>query len=319
MRRFAAAVTAAFMLILTLSGCGDRTAPDDGKLRVVCTVFPQYDFVREIASDKVELKMLLPLGMESHDFKLENLSIADLKTAGSADLFLYIGGESDSEWVGELRDTLNVKNTKWIALTDMTDTLEEEESDSMTAEGSGEHGHGENGYDEHVWTSPLRAVEITRYIAGVLCELDPDNADFYNANCSSYAERLGGLDAALRSVAESAKRRTLIFADRFPFRYLCADYGIDFDAAFNGCSESGDPSVAQINSLCKTAESTGAPVIFYMENSDPLYARRIAEMTGARPLMLHSCHTVTKDEFSGGATYLSLMKENIGKIAEALG
>ena len=312
----------AFLVALSMcSGCVKKTDAAGEKLSVVCTIFPQYDFVREIAGNMVDLKMLLPMGVESHDFKLENLTVTDLNMVGSADLFIYIGGESDEQWVGQLKDTVKNESTRWLALTDMVDILSEEESESMTAdaEHDSDHDHGEDEYDEHVWTSFKRAAKIVSFITDALCELDPDNSDAYSKNCDDYIGKLNALDNRMVGLTESAARNTLIFADRFPFRYLCDDYGIEYDAAFKGCSSSADPSVAQITSLCERAESTHSTVIFYMENSNTVYAEQIAEKVGAKTLMLHSCHTVTKAEFSAGVTYLSLMEKNIENISEALG
>lgn len=311
------------MACLPIVGC-DSKVDDDTRLSVVCTVFPQYDFIRQIAGDKVNLKMLVPLGTESHDFLLENLTVNDLKTVATADLFIYIGGESDSDWVEELKNTVNDKGTRWIKLIDTVETLKEVESQSMT-EGHG-HDHGEHhhhsysAYDEHVWTSPKRAKTIVSVLSEVLCELDSENREFYLSNTEKYVGELDRLDKTLEAAVEgvSKEKRKMIFGDRFPFRYLCADYSIEFDAAFQGCSSSVDPSVAQITSLTKNAAESGCKVIFYMENSNPLFAEKIAESINGEAVLLHSCHTFSKKELEGGATYISTMSENIKKISEAL-
>ena len=160
-------------------------------------------------------------------------------------------------------------------------------------------------------------LSIVEVITETLCELDSPNAEDYKANAESYKDELNDLDAELTRATEN-KRGTLIFADRFSFRYLCHDYGLSFDAAFSGCSSTTDPSVAQINSLCVSATDSNAKVIFFMENSNQLYADGIAKRVNATTKLLHSCHNVSSREFSDGAAYLSLMKNNVECITEAL-
>lgn len=310
--KIAAVVVAAMMLVCT-AACGMKEKNGDGRLTVVCTIFPQYDFVREIAGDKADIRMLLPFGVESHDFGLESLTVADLFLVGKADLVIYVGGESDEAWVKKIRSTVK-GNAEWMALTDTVSGLSELTSKSMEKE----DGEEEEEYDEHVWTSPKRAADIVCAITEKLCALDPGNSAVYRANCDAYLIKLGELDAELNSAVENARIKTLVFADRFPFRYLCADYGLDFDAAFPACSSSADPSALQITSLCSTAKENGAGVIFHMENSKTVYAERIASAVGAKVMLLHSCHTITEKEFKSGENYISIMKQNIKNITEAV-
>ncbi len=304
--------------VFLFSGCKTDEEKNQN-INVVCTVFPQYDFVRQIAGDKVNLKMLVPLGTESHDYKLENISVADLKAVHEADLVVYVGGEGDAKWIEKLKSTVE-NNALWLALTDMTELLPEASTDNMH-HGHEHHEHEEHhknldSFDEHVWTSPKRAAQIVENITRQLCLIDPNNADFYNANCNNYVSEILDLDRQLLEFKANGK--CLVFSDRFPFRYLCADYGLSFDAAFSGCSTVTDPSVAQINKLCKSATEHNAKVIFYIESSNQIFAQGIAEKVGAEPLLLHSCHNVSLKEFSKGATYVSLMKNNIANISKAV-
>ena len=308
------------MLLVSLCGCGSSINKSSGKLKIICTIFPQYDFVRNIAGDHVDLKMLVPFGMESHDFSLENMTVADVANVGASDLVIYTGGESDSDWISTLKSSVS-DSTEWLALTDIVEPLPEQLSQSMNishVHSDGHHEHEENEIDEHVWTSPKRAVEIVEALRDKLSALDPQNAGIYNDNAADYIEKLKLLDKEMTETAASAKKKTLIFADRFPFRYLCADYGLNYDAAFPGCSSSTDPSVAQIESLTAAAVKDGAKAVFYLENSNGIYVKQIAGKVGAKALMLHSCHQVTRDEFKNGASYIGLMNENIEKIREAL-
>lgn len=323
MKRLLSFVLLLAILVTVLTGCGGSDGNSD-KLSVVCTVFPQYDFVRNIAGDKADIKMLVPLGVESHDFQLENLTVAELKTVAKADLVIYVGGESDLDWITELKNTVN-GDASWRAMTDMVETLEEISSDSMEhihdhTHDSEEHHHHEQhtAYDEHVWTSPKRVITVVKAITDELCRLDPKNSEFYKDNGQRYIEELNKLDNMLESVCQNGEKSKLIFGDRFPFRYLCADYGLEFDAAFSGCSSGVDPSVAQMTSLTKNAMESGAKVIFYMENSNPVFAESIAKTVSGRAELLHSCHTFSKDELLSGVTYISVMLDNIEKISEAL-
>lgn len=324
MKKTIAIILCLVFQISVFSGCAEKNVEQNGKLRVVCTIFPQYDFVRQIAGDKVELKMLLPFGMESHDFSLENMSIADIKSVAEADLVIYTGGEGDKRWIETLKETVH-NDALWLALTDTTELLPVVISSSMEDDHrhdeTCEHDHDEDHehsreLDEHVWTSPLRAVSAVEAITETLCIADPENAEMYNTNSEKYKRELELLHEELKQ-ATVGTNGTLIFADRFSFRYLCHDYGLSFDAAFSGCSSTTDPTVAQINSLCVSATTSDAKVIFYMENSNLLYAEGIAERVGAETKLLHSCHNVSRKDFNGGATYISLMKNNVQSITEA--
>ncbi len=320
MRRYLSLALSVLLLLTVMVGCGTDSVTDD-RMSVVCTVFPQYDFVRNIAGDKVDIKMLVPLGTESHDFQLENLTVSELKTVATADLVIYVGGESDLDWITELNASVK-DNAVWLALTDTVETLEEISSDSMEHIYGHEHGdhheHKHTAYDEHVWTSPKSAVAIVNAITDELCRLDPQNLEAYKTNCEKYIKKLNVLNSDLEAACKNSSKNTLIFGDRFPFRYLCTDYGLKFDAAFSGCSSGVDPSVAQMTSLTKSALQSGVKVIFYMENSDPVFAESIAKTVGGKAMLLHSCHTFTKQELDSGVSYLSVMRENIEKIAEAL-
>ena len=319
------ALALVLLLIFSFSGCSKKETANEGKIKVVCTIFPQYDFVRQIAGDRVDLKMLLPFGMESHDYNLESMSIADIKSVAESDLVIYTGGEGDKRWIETLKNTVD-NNALWMSLVETTELLPVVISSSM----EDHHHHDENcehdhenihehsaEYDEHVWTSPKRVLEIVDAITEKLCELDSVNAENYKQNAEKYKFELNLLSEELTKATEN-KQVTLVFADRFSFRYLCHDYGFSFDAAFSGCSSTTDPSVAQINSLCISASKSNVKTVFYMENSNTLYAEGIAERVGATTKLLHSCHNVSSKDFSNGVTYLSLMKNNVQSITEAL-
>lgn len=307
-------VICVFVLAL-LCGCQANRKSDD-KLNIVCTIFPQYDFVREIVGEHANVSMLVPGGVESHDFQLENMTVADMKKVSNADMVIHVGGQSDSDWINELKNTISNKDIEWVALQNLVESIDGYYLEDQHSEHDG-HDH-ENALDEHVWTSPKRAVEIVDKLTEQICNLDKQNQDVYKNNCERYISELNDLDRSLQNIVLTANNKTLLFADRFPFRYLCVDYGFSFDASFLGCSTVTDPSVHQIANLTEKAEQIGAKVIFYMENSNPIYAEQIANKVGAKVLMLHSCHTLTKAEIEQGKSYISIMEENIKNISEAV-
>ena len=254
-------------VLVMFSLCGCKGKKQDDRLKVVCTVFLQYDFVREIAGDLVDLEMLLPFSVESHDFSFDSLSVVELKKIASADLFIYIGGPSDKGWVEELETTVKNNSLEYLPIIEATEILNESLSDSMEhndAHSDHHHSDSEN-IDEHIWTSPKRAIEIVEFLENKLCEADAKNSEIYKSNAKAYKEKLLNADKALLKIEKSGKK--LIFADRFAFRYLCYDYGFSYDAAFPGCSAATDPSVSQIASLTKSARDSKATSIFYLENS----------------------------------------------------
>ena len=322
MKRIAALICSLLLSFCLLSGCTE-TKGGKNRLSVVCTIFPQYDIVRQIAGDSVELNMLLPYGMESHDFKLENLSVKDLALVAEADIIISVGGGSDSIWVNELREKVGNSNQVWAELCDFTETLCTEEHDHENGsephdshEHFHEHSH-EHLIDEHIWTSPKRMRESAVKIADILISAEPVIADICNEGLSRFTTRLGALDIEFAKLGAEAQKPA-IFADRFSFRYLFHDYGLEYVAAFTGCSSSVDPSVLQITEITQRAIENSTNTIFYMENSNTKYAKKIAESVGAKPKMLHSCHNISKQEMKNGADYISLMTNNLAALKEAV-
>lgn len=315
MKRILNVLLSAFFVLFLFTGCGGKQSSDD-RLKIVCTIFPQYDFVRQIAGDSVDLQMLLPYGMESHDYRLENLTAKDMETVMNADIFIYVGGESDRTWVNELKSTVGGANVRWLALSDMTETLCIEEHDHEHGNGH-THEHDGEEIDEHIWTSPLRVIDVVEKICDVLTELDPENAELYENGTEKFKSELSELDDGFRAL-NGMNGETVVFADRFPFRYLFEDYSIAYAAAFTGCGEGADPSALQIVSLCNIARECETDTVFYMESSNSAYAETVAGTVGADCKMLHSCHSVTKAEFKSGATYISLMKKNLEILTETV-
>jgi zinc transport system substrate-binding protein len=287
---------------------------------VVATIFPPWDFVRAIAGisgdggaaeSGVELTMLLKPGSESHSYEP---SPQDIIAIQNCDVFIYVGGESD-EWVDRVLDSMDTSRMKIISLMDCVEVVEEEIVEGMEEEEEEEEGPA---YDEHVWTSPRNASLIVQKISGALCEADPNRAALYQANTAAYQKELDALDGTFREITGGAARRTLIFGDRFPFRYFTDAYGLDYYAAFPGCSTETECSAATLAFLINKVKAEKIPVVFHIEFSNGKIADAVAEGSGAEKRLLHSVHNVSRDELASGASYLGLMKQNAETLRATL-
>ncbi|MDR2864096.1 MAG: metal ABC transporter substrate-binding protein, partial [Spirochaetaceae bacterium] len=289
------------------------------------TIFPPYDFTREIAGDKVNLTMLLPPAIETHSFQP---TPRDIITIQNSDVFIYTGGESD-EWIRWILASMDTGGIKIISLMDCVNPVEEEIVEGMQPEDdeSGEEllisvGNDLSGedkeYDEHVWTSVQNAKSIVQKISAVLCELDRKNADFYKENTRRYLAKLDDLDQAFQSVVDKGQRKTIVFGDRFPFRYFVDSYNLSYYAAFPGCSTETEPSAETVAFLINKIKAEHIPVIFFIELSNERMADMISEETGAKKLLLHASHNISKKDFENGESYYSLMTGNVESLKEAL-
>ncbi|MCI7137003.1 MAG: metal ABC transporter substrate-binding protein [Candidatus Limivicinus sp.] len=311
-------------LILSLCACGEAPAESGGEgLNIVCTVFPAYDFAREIAGEKANVVLLVPPGSEAHSFEPTPQDIIRIE---NCDLLLCNGGESEA-WLEEI---LEGRENDILTLTmmDCVETLEEETKEGMQAtehshEEHNEHEHEEHGheeeYDEHVWTSPVNAELIVSALCERLCEIDPENGSFYRANWKNYVAELQELDAAIRKTVENGKFDTLIFADRFPVRYFVEEYGLDYYAAFPGCADDTEPSARTVAFLIDKVREEGIPAVMFIEFSNEKMADVICEDTGCEKLLFHSCHNVSAEQLKKGVSYLELMWANVESLKEALG
>lgn len=309
-----------FLLIpILLPSCALQIKEDKQEkngLYIVCTAFPQYDFLKNIAGGAATIELLLPPGAETHNFGVKDLSPSKLAELADADLFIYIGGENDSALVSELRTALPNSKTQYISLISLVSSLLDQ-SDIAEDDHDNDHDHDKNTFDEHVWTSPKRAKEIVSALTEILSSEDKQNKDLYEHNAATYIEQLEMLDAAMTALCSSAEKKTLIFADRFPFRYLCHDYGLTALAAFSGCSTEIEPSLSALDRLYNAALAQNIKIILYVDGSDSLYAENMADRLGGNAKLLHSCHNLTKVEFET-ASYISLMQQNIEVLKSAL-
>ena len=325
MKKHISVILTAVLAAVCLSACGQSGKTEDAgasELSVVATIFPPYDFTRQIAGDDADVIMLLSPGAESHSYEP---TPQDIRTIQSCDLFIYTGGESDV-WVEDILSSMGDQMPETLRLVDCVPTVTEEIVEGM------EHGHEEHEdhgdhedledheeeTDEHVWTSPQNAIKIVENITSRLCEMDPDNAGSYEKNSAGYIEQLEMLDASFWEVVGQAERRTILFGDRFPFRYFADEYGLEYYAAFPGCSDETEASAATVAFLINKVNEEQIPVIFTIERSNGKLADSICEATGAEKRILYSCHNVTGNQLDSGATYLSMMMENVESLRAAL-
>lgn len=306
-----------YILIAIISfsfvGCGAKKENND-KISVAATTFSSYDFTRQIAGGKVELSMLLPPGSESHSFEPTPQDIIKIQ---NSDIFIYVGGENDA-WVDTILDGIDTSKTKVITLLDCVKPVEEEVVEGMQEEE--EEASEEEGpeYDEHVWTSPANAKLIVEKISVSLQNADSKNADTYKKNTANYLKKLDELDTSFKDVVSNAKRKTIIFGDRFPFRYFADAYGLKYYAAFPGCSTDTEASAKTVKFLIDKVKSEKIPVVFHIELSNKKMANSISEQTGAKVLELHAAHNISKIDFENGVTYLDIMNKNVTALKEAL-
>lgn len=308
-------------LCLALCACGQQAqAPEtDGGVNIVATVFPAYDFARQIAGDDGNVTLLIPPGSEAHSYEPTPQDIIRIQ---NCDLLVCNGGESEA-WLDEILGGMG-NEIPTVVMLDCVDALTEEDKDGMQVHEHHDHDHDhdeheDEEYDEHVWTSPVNAQLICRAISAALCQADPAHASDYTARCTDYCAELQALDADFRSVIANAKRHTLIFADRFPVRYFVEEYGLDYFAAFPGCADDAEPSARTVAFLIDRVREEQAPAVLYIEFSNQKMADIVCEDTGCEKLLFNSCHNVTADQLRGGVTYLELMRGNLETVKEALG
>ncbi len=296
---------------LPLCSCG--TTQDDGGVSVVTTIFAPYSFACELAGDKAEVTMLLPAGADSHSY---DPTPKDLLAVSKCDIFIYVGGEADS-WVENIIAAAENPDMKIIKLIDHTEGLICADHDH---DHNHEHdeGHDHSEYDEHVWTSPRNAALASEAIAAALCEVDEENAAFYEENLAAYKTELSALDEEFKAIVAGGARTELIFGDRFPLIYFTEAYGLSYHAAFPGCASNTEPSAATLAELISHVEEEDIPVVFHISLSTGNIADTICSETGAKKLTFNACETVSRADFDAGVTYIELMRANAEALRIAL-
>lgn len=303
-------------MIFLLAGCSGNENGNDNKINIVCTTFPQYDWVREIIgeSEEFQLTLLVDKGTDFHSYQP---TVEDITKISSSDVFIYVGGESD-EWVD---DVISQAVNKDIIAINMMDVIK-----SDLKEEDHDHEHGDLNpqaveYDEHIWLSLKNAVNITEYIKDKLVSLDPDNSKNYKENADYYIKKLKELDIEYKEIVETSSKNTLVFGDRFPFKYMAEDYGLNYYAAFSGCSAESEASFEKIVELAEKIDEYGLTKVMIIETSDGDLAETIIENTENKDqeiLKINSIQSVTAADISNGENYYSDMKENLQVLKKAL-
>ena len=327
MKKLISLLLSAVLLASLLAGCGTAAPESHGDIKVVTTIFPIYDWVHEVAQDDVDvnLDLLLDNGVDLHSYQPTAKNIMDIS---DCDIFIYVGGESD-KWVD---DTLAQADNKNMTVLDLMDILGDKAKEEEVKEGmqKDDHEHEEGKeeeheegpeYDEHVWLSLKNTSLFVDKIAEALSKADPQHADAFKANAASYQEKLSALDAQYQQAVDNASIKTLLFGDRFPFRYLTDDYGLDYYAAFVGCSAESEASFETISFLSGKVDELNLKSIMQIETSDGSIAKTVKENTKTKDqqiLTLDSLQGVTSDRIQTGETYLSVMESNLTVLKQAL-
>lgn len=302
----------AFMLTGCLPNWNSSTTESGGKIKVVASLFPQYDFAKQIAKDKAEVTLLLPPGTESHTF---DPGPSDIIKISDSDMFLYTGKFMEP-WADRLISGIDNKNLKVVNVSSQIGLLKSNHEHDDAEEANGvEHDHE---YDPHIWLDPILACQMVDNIASAFCEKDPANANFYNENATAYKKELELLDSDISNVVKTSKRKTMVFASRFAYLYFINRYNLDYIAAFDGCSAESEPSVKKMTEIIDFIKINNIPAIYYEEFNVPKIARSICDSTGVKALKFSTVHNVSKEELESGKTYLELMRENLENLKQGL-
>lgn len=336
MKKFLALLMVIFMFIVPLTSCSsnkevkeatkeetkeEMKTNSDEKLSVVCTIYPEYDWVKQILgsqTENVNLTLLVDSGVDLHSYQP---TVDDIVKISTCDMFIYVGGESDA-WVDDVLKEATNKDMVVINLLDVLgETVKEEEvKEGMQEEHAKEHEEGPE-HDEHVWLSLKNAEVLVNYISSKLSEIDENNSEEYKANTASYVSELKAIDEQYQKTVDTSKFKTLVFCDRFPFRYMIEDYNLDYYAAFVGCSAETEASFETITFLASKVDELGLTSVLTIEGSDHKIAETVIQSTkekNQKVLTLDSMQSVTSEEIENGTSYLSLMTKNLETLKEAL-
>lgn len=315
----------------SLAACNDAGKPspsEDGVLRIVCAGFVATDLCREVTGvvDDGSMREIILLGKAGMDMHSYEPTAADIISVSSADVFVYVGGESDGWVEGVLRSAGN-RELITVSMTEVSSLISEElpegaeHDDSCDLDHEHDHDRGtaeETAADEHVWLSLSNASRIVDAICDAVCRADAERADVYRQNADGYKAKLSSLSKDFAEMVSASKRNTVLVADRFPFIYMTRELGLEYFAAFPGCSTETDASFATQTFLIEKTKELGLPYIFIIDGSDGAVAEKISRETGAKILRLYSMQTVSDAELENGATYLDYMGKNFNSLKEAL-
>lgn len=305
-------------IILTFSGCKSvqsEALPND-KITVTASLFPQYDFAKQIAGDKAEVTLLLPPGTESHTY---DPSPSDILKISNSDIFFYTGKELEP-WADKIISGTKSENLIVCNVSDGINLMKnkhhhhhhEKEHHHST------HKHHEHNFDPHVWLNPTLAAQMVDNITHAFCEKDPENSSYYESNAEVCKNKLFRLDEDFKTMINSAKQKNIVFAGRFAHLYFVNHYGLEYVAAFDSCSTEAEPSVKKVAKIIDFIQKNNIPAVYYEELSEPKIANSIAEQTGVKTLKFSTLHNVTKKQLQDNVTYFDLMYENLENLRQGL-
>ena len=310
MKKGMIACVVVFLFICAVLSVG--CTQDNETYDVVCTVFPQYDLCRQIAGEKLKIKMLLPAGTDAHNYQL---TISDKMAVKNSKVFVYIGGESEG-WVTEILESTDMSGVQCIAWMDNCSLLSRKEDDH---DHDHEHEHGHNAeYDEHVYLSVKNAIAFCGVLCEQLCTVFPDKSEEFKQNSQRYVSELVSLDAQYAETLSTKTNKTMYFADRYPFAYLANDYALDCVTPYHGCSTDTEITLKEKTDFKTAYAASGAKGVFVLENGYEDLAKSVTSECGGKIYRVHSCQSLSKEELDSGLRYLDIMRSNLTVLSEAL-
>lgn len=313
-------------IIAIIMGCTNiNQNKENGKIQVITTLFPQYDFVKKVGGDKVNTTLLLPPGTESHTYEP---TPRDMALINDSNLFVYTGSEMEpwaDNLISGIEENINVldlsASINLIHAEEFEEKhyMEEEEYEHEEEEHEHEEEEHEHAYDPHFWLNPLYAIKMVESIRDELCKIDPDNSEYYTANAASYIQEIQTLDSEFEQTVASSSNPKIAFGGAFAYAYFVERYNLEFISAYSACGENVEPSTTQLKNVINYINENKIPVVFYKEYTNGNVAQTISESTGTQTLVFNTVHNVSKEEIANGASYISIMKQNLANLKIALG
>lgn len=301
------------LIVSIFSSCTSQVNTDDSRLSIVTTIFPLYDFVRQIAGDKINVMMLIPPGVESHSYEPTPADIIEIE---NADMFFFISEHTET-WVTQLTSAVKNKSVQIMGVAELIGIEihgHNHEHDHLHDDSEAHNCET----DEHIWTNLEYAASIVTFLGSEIAKLNTENKDFYLSNAKSYSDEILRLRDDFSAMISDSARRKIVSGSRFAMKNFANEFGLDFVAAFDSCVDNTQPSAGVMAKIINEIKNENIPVVFYEELTEPKIARAVSAETGAKMLLLHSCHNVSAKELKDGATYVSLMKINYNNLKEAL-
>ena len=306
MKKFVFSLIFFVVLVLTLASCGfNKEKSEEAKINIVVTIFPQYDFVRQLTEgvDSIKVNMLIPPGADVHCFEPTPQDFVDIE---KSDLLIYCGGKSDA-WIEKILKSSKKDAKKTMSMVDVVKSCSTSNKLKQLIE-----------KDEHVWTSPLNCITIVKSLTKKLCEIDGKNALKYNENMEKYVQKLLKLHESFKDVVAERKRDFIVFADRFAFLHFVNEYGLKYYALYNNCNSKADVSPKDVSKIIEKIKKNKVPLILKLDQSEYKLAESISKETGVKVKTFYSCHNCSKKDFENGETVLDMFSKNVKTLKEAL-